>query len=512
MEILARPKGREDRGPEIWVDEAIWGHRLHDEQTPWLTFLEFLGVFYAENKKGKGLIETELNALSYRPQHQLRLRNLLFSNPMIAQIKKKQTSDESKWEQWFELMRQTAGGLENPDFRYLKNHFSSFDDFCAIIDFLQTSAIEGKSNKRWSSKFVFPFGGAALYEDLNFRASGSGTNDRRFFARTGELLYLMLCRSRVSGELQRLLADRLLAAGSQYDKLIGILQGEPDLAATERAGSYLPEGQSPSFDRLGQDWVSILECKMPPYDAIPHLVTMAGLNLVLYQLERAQEAVGDGQAVQLVWEIVGPKRSKVRALSEKSFQANNSLPILAVESYIASVRRTEEWDAACQAVDPIEAAKELMSKRYDWPEEEELEGEIAAPDDLIERLKSRARVRHAQHVGKFHATWSRLIGMSSRRSARSTRYSPTDHLLKTLVVCCVDKRQEFGAFLEDIAKRYHIIIGEHQATSWIESGGADCEDFAENSRRLEERLASLGLLERFSDSCAYVVNPFERSR
>ena len=38
MEVLAKPSGYEDRtGPEMWIDEAIWGHRLHDEQSPWLT-------------------------------------------------------------------------------------------------------------------------------------------------------------------------------------------------------------------------------------------------------------------------------------------------------------------------------------------------------------------------------------------------------------------------------------------------------------------------------------------
>jgi hypothetical protein len=111
-------------------------------------------------------------------------------------------------------------------------------------------------------------------------------------------------------------------------------------------------------------------------------------------------------------------------------------------------------------------------------------------------------------VGRFHGTWSRLIGLSSRRSSRGTRYAPTDRLLKTLVICRVDGRIEFKDFLSSIYARYGIVIGEHQAAQLTENGAADHEDFSDNARRLEERLASLGLLERFSDSCAYVVNPF----
>ena len=53
--------------------------------------------------------------------------------------------------------------------------------------------------------------------------------------------------------------------------------------------------------------------------------------------------------------------------------------------------------------------------------------------------------------------------------------------------------------------------GRHAVRRFIDAGAADQEDFSDNARRLEERLASLGLLKRLSDSCAYVENPFQRS-
>jgi hypothetical protein len=36
----------------------------------------------------------------------------------------------------------------------------------------------------------------------------------------------------------------------------------------------------------------------------------------------------------------------------------------------------------------------------------------------------------------------------------------------------------------------------------------DKKAFQANSRRLEQRLGSLGLLRRLSDGCAYVINPY----
>jgi hypothetical protein len=92
------------------------------------------------------------------------------------------------------------------------------------------------------------------------------------------------------------------------------------------------------------------------------------------------------------------------------------------------------------------------------------------------------------------------------------RYAPTDRLLKTLVACCVGKRLEFRDFLTLLHERYGIVIGDGQARNYIDSGDADQEDFSDNARRLEERLASLGLLKRLSDSCAYVENPFQRAQ
>ena len=69
--ILPKPtnldEGQGIRGPDMWVDEAIWGHRLYDEQTPWLAFLEFLNVLHSEDVNGRALQEPNgHNTLEYR--------------------------------------------------------------------------------------------------------------------------------------------------------------------------------------------------------------------------------------------------------------------------------------------------------------------------------------------------------------------------------------------------------------------------------------------------------------
>lgn len=512
MEVLPRPVTHDDTGPQMWVDEAIWGHRLYDEQTPWLTMLEFFGVFHAEHAKGRALREDAMNTLSYQPQQQLRLRNILFNNPHVDTVRAGDESDDAKWARWLELMRNNAGGLDEPDFGYLRDRFESFQDFAAIISFLQSSAIEGGSNKRWSSKFVFPFGANALYEDASVQAKGSSvSNDRRFFARTGEILYLMLCRSRHADRLKEALVERLFGVESPYDGLVAALQGETQHARNQRAGAFLPCSAHPVFDRMASDWLSILGLEMPVYDAIPHLVTMTGLHLLLYQLQRAAEVMGIGEPPQFVCEIVSPKRSVVRDISADSFQRNNALPQQAMERYILRIAETPEWAAALASEEPTTNALDLLAKEFDLADDVlEAEEGRRQPADLLAMLLDRANTRHKQHVGKIHGAWARFIGMSSRRASRRVRYAPTDRLLKTLVVCCVEVRMEYKDFLKLLHDRYGILVGNHQAARFIDSGQADKEDFSENARRLEDRLASLGLLKRLSDSCAYVESPFRK--
>ena len=187
-EIIKRPV---IKSVDFCVDENIWGHRVYDEQLPHLTVLEFLGVLGSNLNKPLRPHEGLGGAVQFRPQRQVRLRGLLFNNPYVESIAESKLPDEEKWRHWIDKFDQgkTGNGDTAGDIAYLRQSFTSFDDFAKAIELLRSSSFESRSNKRWSSKFVFPFGPDALYEDLQIDAKGNMSNDRRFFARTGELLY-----------------------------------------------------------------------------------------------------------------------------------------------------------------------------------------------------------------------------------------------------------------------------------------------------------------------------------
>jgi len=505
MNVLPPPlPPPENPDSSMWVDEAIWGHRLHDEQMPWFVLLEFLNVFTYEDEKGRAFDEQgRLNELTYRSAHRLYLRNILFNNPHLPDIRLSYPNDRNRWDEWLRRMKSAATGLNHPDFKFLEDHFHSFDDFCDVVSLVRSTSLEVDSNKRWTSKFVFPYGRDCLYEDLKNDAS---TNDRRFFGRTGEMLYLMLSRSPRRQELSRALKGRLDKADKTWDSIINCLQpADAEDMSNERANAFLPYTSHPCYDDLADDWIAILQLDIPGFDVLPHLVNLAGLHLIRYQLTVSHQLLGLSTPVNLICEVVAPKKTLVREVSCDLYQSNNLLPAQAVETFIASIERSSDWQRAITESGAFEKCRQILEDQVRWGADYE-----GPPDagELISRLRQDAMKRHRQHVANIHRNYGREIGLVSRRGTVRLRYAPTDAFLKTILFANVDKRIELHRFLTRLHTRYGLIVGDREAEEVLSRDEFDKKAFQGNSRRLEQRLGSLGLLRRLSDGCAYVENPY----
>lgn len=493
-----------DQSSSMWIDEAIWGHRLYDEQLPWMVFLEFLNVFLYELGKERAFEEPNgLNTLKYRAAHRLYLRNILFNNPSLAEIRLTYPHDANRWDEWLKRMRASATGINQPQFNYLREHFHTFDDFCEVVSIVRSTSLEVNSNKRWTSKFVFPYGPNCLYEDLDNTAS---TNDRRFFGRTGEVLYLMLSRAQRKQEVLAALRGHLTKADRTWDSIIKRLQPpDDDQPSGERANAFLAYAQHECFDALAEDWLAILRLNISGFDVLPHLVNLAGLHLVSYQLTVSRQMLGLGTPLSFICEVVAPKKTLVRETSCDLYQDNNLLPARAVETVILRIEDSPEWQQAITENGAFEKCSRILQDKVRWGEDYDGPSD---PSQLIAALRQAAMKRHRQHVANIHRNYGREIGLISKRGTTKLRYAPTDGLLKTLLFANVEKRVELHAFLGRLHSRYGLVFGDKEAEEVLPKGDFDKKSFQANSRRLEQRLGSLGLLRRLSDGCAYVVNPY----
>ena len=491
-----------DQSSSMWVDEALWGHRLYDEQLPWMVFLEFLNVFYHEVDKQRAFMEPNgLNTLKYKAAHRLYLRNILFNNPHLADVRINFPSDNSRWEEWLKRMK-SAPGIAQAQFSFLRNHFHSFEDFCDIVAIVRSTSLEVDSNKRWTSKFVFPYGKECLFEDLD---SSAVTNDRRFFGRTGEILYLMLCRTPHKQDLLASLNKRFANTDSTWDSIIKCLQPkDDDQVGSDRANAFLPYERHSTFDELAEDWLAILRLNIPGFDVFPHLVNLAGLHLLKYQLSVSRQFLGLKTPLSLICEAVAPRKTLVREASCDQYQENNLLPAQAVEALLSKIETSADWQQALTGNGAFERCRMILRERVRWGEDYEGPPD---PHQLMAALRQAAMRRHRQHVANIHRNYGREIGLVSRRGTVKLRYAPTDSLLRTLLFANVEKRIELHQFLAKLHVRYGIVFGDREAEQVLAKDEFDKKAFQANSRRLEQRLGSLGLLKRLSDGCAYVVNP-----
>ncbi len=492
-------------GPSMWVDEAIWGHRYHDEQTPWLTFLEFLNVLAYELEQDRAFTEPQcLNKLRYKAARRLPLRRILFNNPRLMEVSRLPATDDQKWRRWGKEMTRACAGSES-EYAYLRSRFQSFDDFAEVVGMVQSTSLEVNTNKRWTSKFTFPYGRDCLFEDLNKEGV---TNDRNFFGRTGELLYLMLCRSPNKDAVREGLRRYVDGSGGPWNNVIRALQPPgPADTGPELENSYLPYPRHPSFERLGQDWEAVLRLNLPGHDALPHLVCLAGLHLLVYQLVVARDVARETVCHRIVCEVVAPKKTLIRDLAAGSYQDNNLLPARAVEQYLKDIEDSPAWLAAKESASPFEECRRLLEDTVKWGDDY---SGTPDPDALMRALKDDAKKRHRQHVANVHRNYGRAIGLVSKRGTNRLRYAPSDDLLKSLILANVERRMEFGEFLALLYIRYGLVFGDREAGMVLHAGEFEVKPFKANAMRLEQRLGSLGLIKRLSDGCAYIVNPYKR--
>ena len=501
-----------------WLDEQIWGHRIWDSQSPWLLFLEFLTVAEACLRENKLFDEDSVyNPLEFRPYQRLYLRNVLFNNQFVNEFANQigtRYDDNAIWQEWMQRMSKEAQGNRDRNFSYLKNKFSSFSDFATIVRALRGTAVEDDRNRRWSSRFVFPFGTDGLYEDLNIR-SNNVSREYINFGRTGELLYLMLCRSTSAKTLRAPI--KLLFEDNSLNKLLKCLQPDENNDLQPRGHSYLPYIKHQCFDFLGEDWNSVFTLKLPGFDAYQYLVELSAFHVMLYQLNTATWFIPNRRKVHFVCEVIAPKKTLVRELSISNYQQNNVLTTQAFDAYISRISGSDDWMTTIENSTERDAflkCQDILRDKCWWPPSRpdhtnRYDGPQNATE-LLKQLREIARKRHRQHAGNVHRTYGSAIGLISRRGTNRLRYAPNDTFLKTLVVANVEQRKEFNKFLADLYNRYGLVFGEQEAADALPIKEFDQKVFQANTERLERRLSSMGMLRRLSDACAYVINPFSR--
>jgi hypothetical protein len=501
---------------KLWCDYAIWGLLFYDDQSPWLTLVECIHICFDQKRKHGRVFphpapepSGEHEPVVYCQPLNHPLRHLIFRDSDVARIAATRSADDrARWTEW---LAGIAEFYPNISLDYLQKRFSTFGEMARSVELLRSIDIEPHSPKRWTSHHLLPLGPTMLFPDVN----EADSPDRKFMRRTGEMLYLMLNRSVQRDCLEPLIDARLLRFDGVWNRLAARLAAPADEEKSQTCG-YLPVARHQTFNRLAEDWIALLSLdRIPIENVLDPLQRVSGLFQILYILERAQEVVGDGVPVAPFFlDLVGaPGNNPIRKLSANQYKRHRTLPMEATASFVERFEGAEEWTMILASDAGAELASRTLRDRFLWGKHYSSDPDRRpSPRDQLAELKTEAQATKGHSIVATLNNHLRQIGMLRALRRSGTWYAPSDALLEALVLANVTVPMEFTEFLDRLLRRYNIAIGPEEVRKafQVSSGAlpAPMADLKENERRLEERLRVLGFLDRKSDDCAFVINPF----
>lgn len=520
------------------VEEQIWGHRLHDEQSGPMVALEFLNVlnnlpFSEYTAKSEGD-----RSLRYETPRRFVLRCLLFNNPKIGSIP---ANSRNCWDEWVEYFMPKEPsdaktkrnnyelfedfGAKDWNHEYLIQMFTSsnqFEDFRKVLNLIRQSAFNEHSNKRWTSKFVFPWGRDCLYCETDEK----GSPDKRFFGRSGELLYILLSYADNRDELEACIRQHYLGNMHPLNRVCAGLQGEYSKTdkKVENGGCFGPTIMTPAILKrincMCDDLIRVLKSNLPSEDLFGHFYRIVGLHLLCYYLERAAEVnqtdftrketidVDVKNAFTFPCEILAPRSDNVRYCSKRIYTRNKTLGSTAIQKFIGA--KVFKLQAQLDKDGDYESAKSLFRQTFRITEGKA--NELFNDDDSVEvmhkKFEADALKRHSGHWENIPHEYGRAIGLSSKTGTNQYRYCLNDELILSLILSTLDKRRiMLTDFIDLLFDKYHMVIGKYGMDS-IKINKPNSGDFEKNAQRLRTRLKNLGLLESLSDGCDFVLNKY----
>jgi len=474
--------------------ENIWGHRFRTDQTPMILLFELICIIenqYQAKKAGfiQNIFSPENETLYLNHRRNFKLRILLYQNEILETIYRSSMTDEEKWEKQFDFLMQL--GSDNFDFNeadidHIKSNFTSFESFYNVIKILSSLTFDPLSNKRWTSKFVYPISCEYIWCDYdNIR----GSEDRRFFSRGGELVYLMLCRSSgsIQIELESKFSEWIESDGDSYSKLAKSLvlpEQRIPLEVNKRKNiGHLPYQGMKCFDLLAEDIVGTLVLPLEKLDKVKILTDMIGFHTGNYILTIGEMYSGSLENVA--------ERSP-HYVAEVLTKSTNSIRKTSIQSI--STQRNKLKRTLSNRIPELFL---ICSDHID---------DIAENEKILKEETSDAEKYLADHIIGYPHVCFREIGFVSRKNTRSFRYVITEDFLHSLVISLLgaEKRLELKKFINALQKRYNIFIDQapNQNYDILQS------DLNRNSKNLAALLYQMGMLRHLSDACSYVVNPY----
>jgi len=577
--------GRHPNKKEVYpVADWIYGHRLIINQH-WMEYLlEFLNVFVGYDcKLGRG-IDMGINppiadAEGYKVISRFGLRRFVFYDDRnkVGDVRDRKALEElekalkagvitqgTSLGNYSNLSGQSGRGLETV--RSLLRNFTAIRESrswyaCSLIpvhkNFLFFEA------RRPSLPKSAPEIDLSKIKDLD---QGISQTDRNFYARGGEIYYLMLSAGTENDPVKRDFIgkrlDDLLSQNEDLGQLAEIIdtqwtnykanqsQGK-DSKPTKIDLGWIANQDCPAYQLAAEDLACFLQSAMDQSAAIELLAHLIGFHMVQMIYWRTNETLGNsGLPLIPVDCSSSPNRRAFHHLSASQLKANQEAQIQAVYAYTkqliqewfpkAKGRAENSFDSSGGHV--LDELNENLWKHFNITQlQKDSKGEYEA---LIKQLRTSAQSatlgssdsesdqrmieeistnlakyflsRYRKSFLGVHRKIGQGIGLIRPRFGRGQRYILSPVLQKALVIANVEPkgtgqgRLFFDDFVARLYERYGLVIGpvEARKAALFELRDIDHQYYKDNLREFRKQLKNAGLLSEYSDATAVVINHY----
>ncbi|WP_350344598.1 hypothetical protein PRVXT_001022 [Proteinivorax tanatarense] len=516
---MSRPRGNTSFSSQL--SESIWGHRFMDGQRGPEYILEFLNVM-----SGTGY---QLGAERYERKKMTSFRRFIFEGSKEGRNNEIVHLEEEERKKLYE------GIAEKEKINVIKEFFRN----------LEVSIYDGRgrpSNRSWYAKTLYPLHESLLFFEV--RKKGKTVSfERNFFARGGELYYLMISmgvennpqlKESIESRLQELLSKnkpiesvvKSITKSTNYETQSSEEKKAP-LVASEKneLHPYLPNDVNVDlFERFAVEFNNLIHLNIEMYEMFNLMISLVTFQIMRYLLER----VNSDEKSQVFVDVMDGQVQQIMKLSSESFAKNELL-----------IKR--KYEKVFQEIfnDRIQNKNFVEENLEDWKKEDgHAFFKMIGLGSLHKKTKQRA-TRVLQSCKNYEDVTTKLYnvvkdiiddqlkkhqlpivrglvrdgGLGGFRAGTKYRYFMTDSFLKILVFSNVNSKQpmEFSDFIEQLYKKYGIIIGEVQAkkSGLYEESKLNIRYFQRNEQSLRDKLRQNGLLVEYSDATAMIKNPYE---
>lgn len=532
------------------LSEKIWGHRFTDGQRGIEYVLEFLNVMAGANYK--------LDATHYFRKKMELFRKFVFEGEKHGAAKKGESSFlEFSNENKEKLMKDL--GIQKNDLEDLQLFFKNLR-----VELLKA---EGKPMDRsWYAQMLFPLNEALLFFELRARKNNNdeiSAYERNFFARGGELYYLMITYGTShDSELRKSIEESLkkLMSGNQnigrivqsicdslnddasfdYNQPLSkavLLQNKKELleqfeGAAQSEYPTLPNKNKPIFKIMAEDLNALLKIEVDIYEFMGVFTSLVNFHIYSYMMTQASDYIDI--KYKLFIDCMDGSNPHIKRLAQHTYKENERIVKECFDRHTdfhlekllpknEAEEKIKEWKDEAQnstAKTKVEKYKNFFKELKYSKLHEKAKNELidTLVDDnkqayrlLVQKIKEISRKDLTEQCSILNIL-SRDGGFMTSGRGVQARYTMSDNLLSAFVYVLLDNEElmPFKDFKRKLFERYHIVIAEDEATisGIYEAERINLRCFIENGTHLRTKLAKNGLLEEYSDATAFIKNPY----